>query len=833
MTVGIMAKPLYKIKKIRSLDEVLTRGGQAFSVYREQRRGGHLPTDKEFVRLIDVSQFGNKPIIAERLWQKFFKNGDNHFFTSFRRPAASVEAYKKIFGDEYASRYINAAENIVRGRIDLLGLKNLFVGAEIDWHREPLSEKRSPLKHWKEFDDVDTTETGNKKIIWELNRHQHFFTLGFAFWLTADDRFAKTFVSHLETWMEQNPPGLGVNWSSSLEVSFRAISWIWAFHFFKDSEHFTPELFKKALKYLYLHGRHIEQYLSKYYSPNTHLTGEALGLYYLGTQLPFFSRAKHWRKLGENILLAEIEKQILPDGVYFEQSTWYQRYTADFYSHFLILRLLAGEKINVATTQLENRLQKAFDFLMHITMPDGRTPIIGDDDGGRMLPLTCAEPDDFRGSLALGAAIFGRGDHKYVAGTPGEEIFWLMGPKGIKTYTAIKEIEPQCASKDFANGGYCVMRDGFDETDNYLIVDCGEVGSLSGGHGHADALAVELAVHGKTLLVDSGTYTYHESRALRDYFRSSTAHNTMAVDGRSSSEPGNTFGWATRAEAVRHKWIAEDRFDFFSGSHNGYKRLADPATHTRSILFLKGDYWIMRDLVETAGEHEFSLHFHFDCDLKPTIGKGGRWIGDEDHRLFAFGDNGAWQQKESWVSNVHGNKVNAPFLRFLSTGQGTQEFFTFILPVDHGMPPPEVTEVPTQTGRAFLIKFAGYTDVFVFNDDTDGLVETGIFDTNFRYSWARLSDGQSLPDEFVLIDGNHLVIGGNDIFDMAKVPFSSIRRLGNQLYVKTDKCRRTASLDKVKPPKKRAPVERRNRDRRKDTSDRRRPTSNRRKSPSK
>lgn len=825
-----MTKPLDKIKKIRSLNEALTRGGQALSVYREQRSGGkNVPTDAEFVRLIDATQFGAKPIISESLWQVFLKNGDEHFFTTFKRPTASVNIYKKTFGEKSAERFIDTAENIVRGRIDLLGLKNLFVGKEIDWHREPLSEKKSPLKHWKEFDDLDTAETGNKKIIWELNRHQHFFPLGFAYWLTADERYAKTFVDHLETWMKQNPPGLGVNWSSSLEVSFRAISWIWAFHFFKDSEHFTPELFKKALKYLYLHGRHIEQYLSKYYSPNTHLTGEALGLYYLGTQLPFFRRAKQWQKLGEDILCTEIEKQILPDGVYFEQSMWYQRYSVDFFLHFVILRSLSGKPEKKYEKKIfEKRLQKALDFLMQITLPDGCTPIIGDDDGGRMLPLIHTEPDDFRGSLALGATIFARGDYKYVAGPASEEILWLLGPSGIKNYQAIKETEPKEASKEFADGGYCVMRDGFEDTDNYLIVDCGQVGALSGGHGHADALAIELAVNGKTVLVDSGTYTYHESRELRDYFRSSTAHNTVAIDGRSSSDPGNAFSWTTRAEAVRHEWIAEDRFDFFAGSHNGYERLADPATHTRSILFLKGDYWIMRDLVETAGEHEFSLHFHFDRNLKPVIGENGRWIGDDDHRLFAFGDNGAWQQKESWISNNHGNKVNAPFLRFLSSGLGTQEFFTFILPVPRGVEPPVVSEVPTETGRAFVIKYNKYTDVFVFNDDTGETVETGIFNSNYRYSWARLSEGESLPDEFVLIGGNRLTIGENEIFDKPNVAHASARRLGSDLYVKTDKGRRTVSLERAAPSKSPRKIERRQRDRRHSSTDRRRPTSDRR-----
>ena len=123
-------------------------------------------------------------------------------------------------------------------------------------------------------------------------------------------------------------------------------------------------------------------------------------------------------------------------------------------------------------------------------------------------------------------------------------------------------------------------------------------------HGHADALSIEAAIHGKTLLVDSGTYTYHESRELRDYFRSTAAHNTLEVDGLSSSVPGNTFGWKTRAEADCRTWISEVRFDFFEGSHNGYQRLQSPGIHTRSILFLKGDYWIMRDVFETAGEYE-------------------------------------------------------------------------------------------------------------------------------------------------------------------------------------------------------------------------------------
>lgn len=796
MAVDIIPSPLKEIGKIRgkSLGELLSRAGQAYRAYREQKGLGEmLPTDEDLEQIVDRSQFGTAPIIAESLWQKFYANADKHFFRPFAHPAESMEAFRETFGSETTRSIVEKAEWIVAGRIDLLGSQGCYVGTDVNWHLEPISGRKSPLKHWKEIDQLCTAETGDRKVVWELNRHQHFFTLGAAFLLTGDESFAETFVDHLESWMEQNPPGMGINWSSSLEVSFRAMSWIWAFQFFRNADCFTPELFKNALKFLYLHGRHIEKYLSRYYSPNTHLTGEALGLYYLGTQLPFFACARHWQKLGSNILHAEITRQILPDGVYFEQSTWYQRYTLDFYTHFLILRSRCGDISNVSRSdKLNERLQAGMDFLMNVTRPDGTTPLIGDDDGGRMLPLTNAAPDDFRGTLAVGAKLFKRSDHKFASGGVQEEIFWLFGKEGLVAYNDMQAIEPEATSKAFRRGGYFVMRDGWSDTDNYLTVDCGEVGALSGGHGHADALTIEVAMQGRTLLVDPGTYTYHESKPLRDYFRSSAAHNTLLVDWFSSSEPGHTFGWKTRAQTDLRSWISDDRFDFFEGSHNGYKRIRGAAVHNRAILFLKNDYWIMRDLVTTDGVHDLALNFHFKDRVHPSI--EGNSIVEAESRIFTFGDNGEWQQKESWVSTMHGNKKNAAFLRFRATGDGPQEFFTFMLPAEKGFTPPTVTEFPSRLGRAFVIKYREYSDLFVFND-SGTVIKTGIFDTDFRYSWARMSKGESIPDEFVLVDGNRFTVGGCEVLDQrGELQFATATRLGNDLYLKTENDRQKVSF---------------------------------------
>ncbi len=522
MTTALtMANPIDTLKKLkgRTWTEIRARGEQALSAYTEQiGLSGKLPSDSELLQLVDKTYFNGAKLTKELLFEKFYENADESFFPSFRDKAKTVELFRK-FDEKAIIHVIEKAEKLTEGKFDLLGYLNLDFGMAFDWHYEPISGKHIPLKHWKQFDELDAEETGDKKIIWELNRHQHFFTLGIAYLLSKDEIFATTFVQHLESWMEQNPPGLGINWLSSLEVSFRAMSWIWAFQFFKDSEYFTPEIFQKALKFLHVHGRHLEKYLSTYYSPNTHLTGEALGLYYLGTQLPFFKRAEHWRKLGEEILFAELDRQILPDGVYFEQSTWYQRYTADFYTQFLILKTLNGEETTPALAEkLAIKTQQMLDFLMYLTRPDGTTPIIGDDDGGRTLPHSSVKCDDFRAVLATGAVVFGRGDYKFVAGEVSEETLWLLGFEGVKSFETLREFHPEKKSKSFHCGGYFVMRDGWDTTDNYLLIDGGNMGGLSGGHSHADTLNIDLAAGGRTILVDPGTYTYHESTSYAIIF---------------------------------------------------------------------------------------------------------------------------------------------------------------------------------------------------------------------------------------------------------------------------------------------------------------------------
>ena len=727
-----------KIKKLKGLkrEEISVRVAQQFAILSERSgfsKQVSLPSDDELVRLLALN---STSAFVERLRLR----DQSRFFPSFAVKDLTVSEFRRRW-PEAEPRIIADAERIGGGTFNLLGLRDLKLGKEIDWHLEPLSGKRTPLVHWSQLNYLDAAVAGDKKITWELNRHQYFLTLGRAYWLTGDERYAQTFVTHVTSWMDQNPPKLGINWASSLEIAFRSISWLWALQFFAESPALSADVLLRLTKFLYLNASHLETYLSTYFSPNTHLTGEALGLFYIGLLLPEFSDAARWRDLGLEILTSQLPRHVQPDGVYFEQSSYYHRYTTDFYIHLAILLRRNGMAL---PAELEPRLELLLDHLMHITRPDGTTPLFGDDDGGRLVMLDDRAGNDFRAALATGAVLFERPDYKFVAGVAAEETFWLLGVEGLRAFDEIAARTPEKQSVAFDDGGYYVMRDGWSPSSNYLLFDCGPHGMANCGHAHADALAIEVAARGETVLVDPGTFTYTGSRELRDWFRSSAAHNTLTVDRESSSVPADTFSWKTKTSCERLAWIEHERFTYVSGRHSGYEQIAKPGTHTRSILFLKHDYWIVRDRIDLSAKHPLNLWFHFDSIA-----------ASESLEIFSFAENGAWAKEEGWVSHCYGEKAPAPVRVFSATAEGDFEIVTFLLPQ-----PAKVEQIEVSGGRGFELRNERSRDVVILRDPGAPLAQTASIVTDCDCAWLRFASDNATPEDVVAIGGARLELNG-------------------------------------------------------------------------
>ena len=138
---------------------------------------------------------------------------------------------------------------------------------------------------------------------------------------------------------------------------------------------------------------------------------------------------------------------------------------------------------------------------------------------------------------------------------------------------------------------------------------------------------------------------------------------------------------------------------FFQGSHDGYERLRDPVTHTRSVLFVKPDardnlpeYLIVRDQFTAKKSHHYSILYHFAPDCDATVAASGSGV-----RVEARHATGATltirvicetelqseitaSVTEGWVSTCYAQYAPAPVAVFEAEGVGTQEFLTLIFP---------------------------------------------------------------------------------------------------------------------------------------------------------
>ncbi len=658
----------------RGVGELAERGRQAARAWAEAAGlsgSGRLASDKTVLGEFQVGS-------AEELLEHF-RSRKRVFYPAFQDRGAVVRVFEERFGGDRAA-LIERADGICDGRFSLLGYRDLVFGSQMpDWHLEPIADKRAPRVHWSKIEADISADFGDNKIIWELNRHQYFAVLGRAYWLTGDEKYAKVFAAHVDDWCENNPPKLGINWVSSLEIAFRSMSWIWAFNFFRDSPALSGSLLLRMVKFLKLNGRHIENYLSTYSSPNTHLTGEALGLYFIGSFLHELEEGRRWKALGSRILADALEFQIADDGVYCEQSSHYQRYTVDFYSNWVLLMRAAGEAVDSGVLA---KLHSMYDFLLHLTQPNGEIPLIGDDDGGRLHSLDETPVPDVRSTLALGAVLLERGDLKFAAGEAGQELLWLTGAEGISEYDQLEATEPEERAKAFNSGGYYAARTSWQRDASSVLINCGPHGFMNGGHAHADALGFVLSINGEPVFIDAGTYKYAADPEQRDLFRSTQMHNCMTVDGRSSSTLGGPWSWRSMADAELKDWQTDGEQVSFRGTHNGFEHIG--VSYERSVLFEEGGM-NLRDKIKTAVERLIEVHLILAPGLEVrteddvaevfSLTEGSRKIAKiSTEVIYGSGDDGGhWRVEPCFVSPVYGAKVRSQKLIYAVTAKGELE----------------------------------------------------------------------------------------------------------------------------------------------------------------
>jgi hypothetical protein len=559
------------------------------------------------------------------------------FFFSGNEGMERTELLRKHLPGE-AAKILREADEICDHRFRLLGYENLafnlagsrsaggnnFGGKnfkDIDWHLDPVHGKRAPLDPWFKIPFLDFAVAGDHKVTWELNRHQHLVTLAKAGLLSEDEKYVRELMAQCRSWIKANPYPLGINWGSTLEVAFRSLSWIWVDQLLAPASvgtEFRAEFRAELASALAFHGRYIERYLSTYFSPNTHLLGEAVALFFLGTLYPQMPGAARWKESAWKIVLHATERQVRPDGVYFEQSLYYHVYALDFFLYSRLLAARNGMEIPAAYDAVLGRMLDVVAALAQAGPAEG----FGDDDGGRLWNPRRNRTEQMTDPLALGAVMYSR---ELSSAPLTEEAIWLFGNQAVeKLAPAIPQMFPGARSVAFPDGGLYVLADSQPYA-QAMVVDAGPQGEGRSGHGHADALSVRLTMDGRRWLVDAGSGVYiSKDPADRDTLRGTGAHNTARVDEVDQADADEPFSWTHIPTTQAENWVVGKSFTYFVGSHNGYARLADPVLHRRHVLKIAGGVWLIRDLALGQSEHELEIRWHFAPDLEVRNAGSGR-----------------------------------------------------------------------------------------------------------------------------------------------------------------------------------------------------------------
>ncbi len=565
-----------------------------------------------------------------------------------------LDAHRRLCpGDEEQIR--KAAADAVGHRVRILGPETVDLGPRIDWVRDFRSGVAWPRGYMRDIVYVNPTDTSDVKVAWDLSRLQWLMPAGQAYLLTGEERYAEAVRDVLDDWIAANPYAWSVNWSSTMEAALRILSWTWFFHVFHGSRAWADRGFRERfLCALYLHGDFTERHLEYSDVNGNHCTADAAALVFAGLFFGDGKDAERWHERGWSLLSEEIPRQVYPDGVDFEASIAYHRLVAEL---FLLAALYRRVSAFDVPGEYRERLVAMARFTAAYSRPDGGTPLWGDADDARALPLGTQPLNDHRYLVGLAGTAFDVAELCETFSGSRSEVFWLLGPAATATLPDAATPRRRPASTAFPDGGFYVMRNEVD----HVFVDCGRVGLADrGGHGHNDCLSFEAALDGVHLVSDCGAYVYTGSFAERNRFRATAFHNTPRVDGEEINRITPALLWDLQYDArpQLRSFVTGAEADTFCGAHAGYQRLPEPVIPVRTIVLdHRRHELLVRDAFEGSGRHHVEIPLHLAPGVSARPEGEGRVRLETASRSFRL----EWERPEDWSLTIGEGRVSPSY----------------------------------------------------------------------------------------------------------------------------------------------------------------------------
>lgn len=516
-------------------------------------------------------------------------------------------------------RDIAVAAEVVAGRVTVAG-RTIAVGAHPDWTANPYPDDREWRVDWVKF------YCG--------------LDLAHAWQVTGDAAYVECWISLVSSYMAQVSPG-----HDATEVIARRIqNWIYTWNRFVDGRRasFDAAFAERLMAYLWQEVAVVEAQLSP---ERNHRTLELYALLVAAVACPDRDVDGRLQAFALAALRDNLLEDVRVDGVHREASTHY--HCVALRSWLGTLTIARGLGVDLGSA-FHDRLAAASAFAAAVHRPDGRIPALSDADG-----------DSYLDVVGLAATLFEREDWRWVA---------TAGRQGVA---------PQALDHEFPVGGYHLQRSGWTGDARYLLFDCGPLGD--GGHGHYDLLNVEVFANQQPLITDPGRYTYSEigERNWRHWFKGTRAHNTVTVDGLDQTTYSRRKPKGAIATGRLLARSTAPTLDLIVGEARtaGYD-----AVHTRTVLFVAREYWVVIDHLVAPTPHRYQLRWHLSpaASAAVDVDEGASRVRGHGVTL-AIAQARRLQLEADWCSSSYGVKVPCTTVMVESSAYVTS-FVTVIQP---------------------------------------------------------------------------------------------------------------------------------------------------------
>ena len=433
-------------------------------------------------------------------------------------------------------------------------------------------------------------------------------------------------------WIDNHPLGHGqVGWEP-YPISLRVMTLCGVFFGKYQKQTGDDTVFLRKLWYsIFIQAEWLTKHLETHLLGN-HLFENGAALALAGSCFPG-PAADKWLQTGSGILTEQIPEQILADGMHFELSPMY---------HSRILYLLAilmatgNSRIRQLLTEPLVRMARALKCVCH---PDGQIALLNDSAFG----------------------IYNRPEQ-------------LIDYCSKQVDEAVLDFTDEYGPFALPDAGYYGWRS---EDGNYVICDAAPIGpDYMPGHAHADMFSFELSLKGRRVIVDSGVFDYEVSR-MRQYCRSTRAHNTIEINGQDQCEIWAAFRVARRGQPHNVKWIHSENAFQLSAWHDSYKRLKGSPVHYRELNWNKSGKLIIKDIITASKPQSVvsRLHLHPNCKID-QIKASTAWVTYPTGKFeISFLGNGKLSVEDSFYCPEFGVKMANKALAFSFSGSNIETGF--------------------------------------------------------------------------------------------------------------------------------------------------------------